>query len=173
MNNCFIFVEGYYDQMFIENILIPFLIEKPINIIPIPYQQKANKKINKDIQASSLQDYLFLSDLDSHTFPCISSRKEKRLIEYDNLDFSKIIIVKEEIESWYLAGIDNSLDSFKNWTIPENTEHITKEDFELMLEEHLIPSKIDFLKEIAKYYNINLAVKRNKSFDYFLNKIMC
>ena len=22
MNNCFIFVEGYYDQMFIENILI-------------------------------------------------------------------------------------------------------------------------------------------------------
>lgn len=174
MNNCFVFVEGYYDQMFMENILIPFMIENnPINIIPIPYQQKNNKKINKDIKAYSFQDYLFLSDLDSHTYPCITSRKEERKKEYSNLNCSKIIIVKEEIESWFLAGIDDSLNQFENWIVPDNTEEITKEDFDSMLKQHSINSKIDFLKEVSKHYNFDLAVKRNDSFEYFLNKLMC
>jgi hypothetical protein len=173
MNNCFIFVEGLFDQKFIEHIMIPHMLEnKQMNIIPIPYQQKSNKKINKDIKAHS-QDYLFLSDLDSQTNPCISSKKEKRKKEYDNLDCSKIIIVKEEIESWFLAGIDTSINQFKSWTIPENTETITKEDFNSMLEENSIDSKIEFTTEIAKHYDFELAKKRNKSFAYFLNRLMC
>jgi hypothetical protein len=153
--------------------MIPHMLEnKQMNIIPIPYQQKSNKKINKDIKAHS-QDYLFLSDLDSQTNPCISSKKEKRKKEYDNLDCSKIIIVKEEIESWFLAGIDDSLNQFENWIVPDNTEEITKEDFDSMLKQHSINSKIDFLKEVSKHYNFDLAVKRNDSFEYFLNKLMC
>jgi len=173
MNNCFIFVEGYYDYVFLENILIPFLMEsKQINVIPIPYQQKNKNKINKKIKASSFQDYFFLTDLDSQVYPCISSRKEKRLHEYDNLDFSKIIIVKEEIESWYLAGIDTSLTQFNKWDIPQSTDDITKEDFDGMLEENLIDSKIDFIKELSKNYNFDLAVKRNNSFKYFLDRLM-
>lgn len=156
MNNCFVFVEGYYDTIFIETILIPHILENnPMNIIPIPYQQKTDKKINKDIKTYSFQDYLFLTDLDSHTYPCITSRKEERKKEYNNLDCSKIIIVKEEIESWFLAGIDSSLKQFKNWKIPENTETITKEDFDLMLKKNSVNSKIEFIKEIAKHYNFD------------------
>ena len=173
MNNCFIFVEGYYDKLFLESIIIPFLMRtNPINVIPIPYQQKVNKKINKDIKMVSFQEYFFLSDLDSHTSPCISSKKDERIREYSNLDPSNIIIVKEEIESWFLAGIDASLNQFKDWIIPDNTDNITKEDFDAMLENHNIDSKIDFLNKISRNYNFDLAVKRNKSFKYFLDKLI-
>ena len=53
--------------------------------------------MNKDIKSKSNHAYLFLSDLDNKKFPCITARKEDRFRSYDNLDLSKIIIVKEEI----------------------------------------------------------------------------
>ena len=76
------------------------------DIIVIPYQQKTNKKIADHIRMikSKGYDFLFLSDLDSDTFPCITKRK-KRVDEYSSLNSDDIIIVNEEIESWFLAGI--------------------------------------------------------------------
>lgn len=62
-----------------------------------------------------------MSDFDFQ-YPCITSRKDKRINEfsnenYDCLDLDKIFIVKLEIESWYISGIDNSLDQFKDFDI--------------------------------------------------------
>ena len=68
--------------------------------------------------------------MDSKTHPYITSMRNERFNKYENLKYSKIIIVKEEIESWYLASIDNSLDPFKDWEIPNRTDSIEKEDFD-------------------------------------------
>lgn len=169
MYRMFVYVEGNYDKMFVKNILSDYLqTNKSILLYPIPYAQKPRNEINKDIKNKSKHNYLFLSDLDIDKFDCITSRKEKRINTYDGLESSKIIIVKAEIESWYLAGVDNTLPQFKNFDIPDNTESVTKEEFDLMMEEY---DKEDILMEISKSYDFNLAKKRNSSFNYFINKI--
>ena len=108
--------------------------------------------------------------MDSRTHPCKTSMKQERFDKYDALDYSKIIIVKEEIESWFLAGVDNSFDKFKGWEIPCRTDSIEKEDFDKIYKISF-DSKNDCLKEIAKIYNFDLAIERNSSFKYFLNKL--
>ena len=76
----FVYVEGNYDKMFVKNILSDYLrTNKSILLYPIPYAQKPPNEMNKDIKSKSKHNYLFLSDLDIDKFPCITSRKEKRI----------------------------------------------------------------------------------------------
>jgi len=178
MNNLFVFVEGNDDKRFVDMILSDFFIKhKSINLIPIPYQKKPNIKIIKHIQKikSTNEKYIFLSDLDSHTYSCITARKNKRINEfhnekYEDLDFKNIFIVVEEIESWYISGVNNSLKQFKELDIPQNTEQFTKEQLDELIEKSNFNSRIDFLMEICNKYDFNLAIQRNKSFKYFLEK---
>ena len=171
MNDLFIFIEGKHDKIFVDYVLANYLSkEKSIIVYPIPYAKKNPSRINRNIKSKS-SHYLFLSDLDRNETPCITSKKESRSNKYSYLDSDRIIIVKEEIESWFLAGIDSELDQFKNFRIPSNTDLITKEDFDKILKEHSIGNKNNFLIEVGKNFNIELAAQRNTSFKYFLDKI--
>lgn len=171
MNKLFVYVEGDHDEIFANFILSDYLRQsKSIELWPIKYAEKPPKLINKDIKSKSNYNYLFLSDLDNKTYPCITARKEDRLNNYENLNESSIIIVCEEIESWYLAGIDNSLEQFSSLNIPDTTDGIDKETFDEMIKS-ISDYKKDALIEISKNYNFDLATKRNKSFKYFLNKL--
>lgn len=171
MNKVYIYIEGDHDEIFVNFILYEYVWKNfGIDLHPIPYAQKTPKLVNKSIKSKYRYEYLFLSDLDSETHPCITSMKKERFKKYDALDCSKIIIVKEEIESWYLAGVDNDIGKFKDWEIPIRTDGIKKEDFDDIYISSF-DSKKDCLKEIAKYYDFDLAIERNASFKYFLNKL--
>ncbi len=171
MNTLFIFIEGKQDKIFVDYVLTNYLSkEKSLSVHPIPYAKKTRSKINRNIKSKS-DHYLFLSDLDGDKTPCITFKKDSRMKEYDNLDYNKIIIVKEEIESWFLAGIDSEIEQFKRFNIPSNTDLITKEDFDEILKKHSIDNKNEFLIEVGKNFNLELAAKRNTSFKYFLEKI--
>lgn len=178
MTNLFVFVEGDDDKRFVEMILIKFFSKhKTMYLTPIPYQKKPNIKTIKHIKKiqSTNGKYIFLSDLDSHSYNCITSRKNKRINEfhhdeYEDLNPNNIFIVVEEIESWYISGVNNSLEQFKGITIPQNTETFTKEELDELIENSKFTSKIDFLMEICNEYDFTLAVKRNNSFKYFLKK---
>lgn len=168
MNKLFLYIEGDHDEIFANFILADYLRQsKSIELWPIKYAEKPPKLINKDIKSKSDYNYLFLSDLDNEEH---TARKEDRIKNYKYLDWSSIIIVREEIESWYLAGIDTSLDQFSSLDVPDNTEGIDKETFDEMIKD-ISEYKKDALIEIAKNYNFDLAVKRNKSFKYFLDKL--
>lgn len=65
-------------------------------------------------------------------------------VRFLTVPFDKIIIVKEEIESWFLAGIDSKIDQFKNFIVPNNTDSITKEIFDDMLKKIPLRIKIVF-----------------------------
>ena len=133
MNALFIFIEGKHDKIFVDYVLSDYLSKvKSMDVFPIPYAKKSPSRINKNIKSKS-NHYLFLSDLDSNETPCITSKKESRTNKYSYLDSDRIIIVKEEIESWFLAGIDSQLDQFKNFVIPNSTDLITKDEFDEML----------------------------------------
>ena len=175
LSNLYVFIEGYYDQIFVENILSLFLLkEKSIIVYSIPYAQKNKKLINKEIKSKSKSNhyYVLLTDLDSSEYNCITHRKKYMLNFYSNLEWDKTFIVKEEIESWFIAGLDTSLSQFKNFKVPDKTDFITKEDFDLMIENNSNLVKEDFLLELSHYYDIDLAMKRNTSFNYFINKLM-
>ena len=172
MRNLFVFVEGKEDIIFVKNVIHNIFIKHSINVIPIPYQKTRNHDVINHIKTSKAknQDYVLLSDLDSHTYPCITSRKDQRIEELDcEITPDKIIIVVEELESWCLAGIDTNIGEYSDFVIPENTDNITKEDFDEIL------SKTSFNKNklfnyLSFNFNPDLAVKRNKSFKYFLEK---
>ena len=159
-------------MIFVKNVLYNVFLSNSILIIPIPYQKTRNHEIKKHIKAAQAknQDYVLLSDLDSHTYPCITSRKKSRIDELDGIvDEDKIIIVEEELESWCLAGIDTSIDDYSEFEIPQSTDNITKEDFEKILSKTSF-NKNKLLNYLSRDFNIDLAVKRNASFKYFLEK---
>lgn len=172
MKNLFVFVEGKEDILFVKNVLHNIFIKHSINVIPIPYQKTRSHDVKNHIKASIAknQDYLLLSDLDSHTYPCITSRKDQRINELDGeITPDKIIIVVEELESWCLAGIDTTIDEYADFIVPESTDDITKEDFDEILSNTSF-NKNKLLNFLSFNYSVDLAVKRNKSFKYLLEK---
>ena len=172
MRNLFVFVEGKEDIIFVKNVLHNIFIKHSINVIPIPYQKTRNHEVINHIKASKAknQDYVLLSELDSHTYPCITSRKDQRIRELDGeITHDKIIIVVEELESWCLAGIDTNIDEYADFVIPENTDDVTKEDFDVILSNTSF-NKNKLFNFLSFNFSVGLAIERNKSFKYFLER---
>ncbi|MDR2623273.1 MAG: hypothetical protein LBC39_01695 [Methanobrevibacter sp.] len=169
-NKLYLFVEGNDDERFFNNILERISECTGINqnlIFIIPFQQKKNSYINKQIKkAKKYNDpYFFITDKDSDKFKCYTQRKQKRFEEYKELELNKIVVVNEEIESWYFSGL-------KNYSLLKNTENLSyycsKEDFNESL--HSPNDKIQCLVEIMEHFDFNLAIKNNDSFRYFIKK---
>lgn len=85
----------------------------------------------------------------------------------DLVSQDKIIIVKKEIESWYMAGIDESICDKYKITELESTENFSKEDFDKIIPKG--KSRILFMHEILESYCCDVAKNRNSSINYFLN----
>ena len=166
----YIFVEGSDDEFFVANVVIPLLKPKYDLIKIWEYQQKPNKKTQNFLKAiiSMGADYFFLADINSS--PCKVSKKDKLQHEYGHdLDLTKAVIVVKEIESWYLAGLDETASSELKIKYLPKTNDVTKEKFE-----SLMPSgfslRIDFMMEVLKRFSIDQARNKNESFDYFMSK---
>ena len=111
--------------------------------------------------------YIFIADFDQR--PCVTRRKDQILSRYGNLDAGRILIVRAEIESWYLAGLDS--DSCEELQVPErrNTDGITKEQFDSLMPSRF-ENRTDFMVEILNRYDIGTALGKNASFGYAMGK---
>lgn len=165
----FIWVEGYKDQRFFEAKIKDKFEEKYDWVEIRTWAEMSKKKVCAFLRTIEKMgdDYIFVTDIDN--FPCITSRKAKITSKCSDIDENKIVIVRSEIEGWYLAGLDS--DESKRFKIKdfEDTEKITKEHFNKMCLkkfEHAIP----FMIEILDSYCMDTACKKNDSFDYFVNK---
>ena len=113
--------------------------------------------------------YIFLSDMDRTL--CYTKKKERiKSKTAKNVDTSKIAIVKAEIESWHLAGLDYGSSKSLGIQYNNDTEHITKEDFDKMNKKY--SSRIDFMMDILEKFSIDTAKTQNKSFRYFCDKFL-
>ena len=82
-------------------------------------------------------------------------------------DKDKIIVVVKEIESWYLAILDDQkCPKFLNKCCLTNTDNIDKDRFH-SLKPDRFDSITDFMLEVIKYPSISRALNRNTSFNYF------
>lgn len=167
-----IFVEGEDDKRFFDSIIVPQLTYDWIEVIK--YARKTDEWINKYIGTllKLRRDYLYIIDID--TTPCISKKKEIITTKIKNIDIDKIIVVNKEIESWYFAGLSD-LD-FKQLGVNDSgkfntTDNLTKEKFNQSIPDRFLDSRIDFMKEILKYYNLRIVRENqtNQSLNYFIN----
>lgn len=112
-------------------------------------------------------DYLYVIDINNS--PCVTAKKDEILSKLRNIDKEKIIVVIKEIESWYLAGIDDIKAKKLKIRNLNSTNDITKEKFNSLIPKRF-NSRIDFMLEILKDFSIETAKQKNKSFKYFINK---
>lgn len=101
---------------------------------------------------------------------CITARKQTIKNKYGRrISVDRIIVVVKEIESWYIAGLDNGACKELGLHSFTSADNITKEKFNDMMPKKF-DSRIDFMVEILKRFSVETAVRKNKSFDYFARR---
>ena len=165
----FIFVEGEDDKRFFNEILSPKFRKKYDNIMIIRYSEIEKEKVDNFIKSIKAMgaDYIYLTDINNS--PCITAKKEETHSKYKNIDNDKMIVVIKEIESWYLAGLDNKVCRQLKINNFADTDNVTKEKFNALIPKKFT-SRIDFMSEILKYFSIEIAKQKNNSFQYFVEK---
>lgn len=169
----YIWVEGDNDLRFFENILKPLFEEKYDYVQIRKYKEKMKKeKIDNFLEGIKAMgaDYIFVGDI--NTYPCATAKKQGLKRIYKKIDENRIVVVKKEIESWYLAGLDKK--SSKNLGVRylNDTNNLIKEQFNSMITRNF-DSEIDFMTEILKFFSIDIAKQKNESFKYFIEKYDC
>jgi len=79
-----------------------------------------------------------------------------------------VFIVREEIESWYTAGISEMLIQHYKLPAHDNTDQLKKEEFESLVPPRL--GRLQFILEILEEYDLESARNKNSSLNYFVNK---
>lgn len=165
----FIFVEGDDDDILFNSVIKPIFEKKYDWVEIIQYAEKSPKwraNFLKSIEAMN-EDYIYLADIND--VPCVSAKKQKIQKKLKNIDEKRIIVVIREIESWYLAGLDDV--NAKNLGIRtlSTTDTITKQQFNGLIPKRF-DFKIDFMLEILKNFSLEIAKQKNSSFKYFVEK---
>ncbi len=171
----FIFLEGPDDERLFEKVCKPILQNDYNFIRIIRYACMTQKIVTDYLKALKKQihsDYIFVTDFDARgdkTF-CVTKRKNRLNDKFSNIiDERKILVVKEEIESWYLAGVTKeNLEKFKIEQFSD-TEQIDKETFISLIPKRY-KSKTDFLIEALKEFSLETGIEHNNSLKYFAIK---
>jgi len=164
----YVFVEGDDDIRFFEKIIKPKLQKKNYDIKITPYANTTKKYFLNLLKSIKSMNYDYIYTRDINNAPCVTHKKRRIQKKITNIDENKIIVVIKEIEAWYLAGLNNECAKKIKIGLLKNTDEITKEKFN-----DLIPKKFerrDFMVEILKFFNIDIATHKNRSFKYFINK---
>ena len=169
LTKLYIFVEGHDDYVFFSNMIVPLFKKQYDDVEILQYAQMKKIKSNKFVDSIITLgfDYLIVADIDEET----STTNKKRKIQgrFPEADFDKMVIVIAETESWFIAGLkDEKADEWKIEKF-ERTELITKEVFN-QLYGRRFHSRIDFLEELMKQFDYDLAMKKNVSFEYFIKR---
>jgi len=167
----YLFVEGSRDETFVEGVIKPRLMPNYDYIKCITYAQKSKFYITRFIYSLTRQgaDIWYLTDM--NTSPCVSEKKTSICNKkFGEVDLSNIHVVKAEIESWYCAGVEDVLCQRLKMRIPFNTEGMCKEHFQTIVSKSKCRSETECLMEILDQYNMDLAKRRNQTFDRFCGK---
>jgi hypothetical protein len=164
----FLLVEGPDDERFAETVLKELFLREYADVRIIRYAGKTNKYVNNLIKSANAMDanYILLTDFNSS--PCITHRKNKILNVFRFCDESKIQVVVQEIEGWYVAGLNSQSQNNLKLSSIEPSDSITKEQFNVIIPKNF--QRRDFLIELLKNFSFKFAIKQNTSLKYFAEK---
>lgn len=178
-------VEGPDDERFFDKIVKPKFKNRYYEIIILKYAEKTKegvKNIILSIKKIPMTDYIFVVDINDS--PCVTAKKQqiwekfsycvptnKKWEKFSYVDLDRIIVVIKKIESWYLAGLDNANAKKLKISSFETTDNVDKGKFKSLVgkESDLKDLKI----EILKHFSTEVAMEKNKSFKYFIEKYNC
>lgn len=165
----FILCEGDDDVRFFRHVIVPLLDYDGVQFYQ--YAQQRFKDVRSMIRSiqSMGADYIFVCDFDRGE--CIPSKREEILEKYTNLDPERIFVIQEEVESWYMAGLnDEERRRLEISSLRRRTDELTKEHFDNALPES--EPRISIMREMLKAFDLAVARQRNRSFDYFSRKFL-
>ena len=162
-------MEGDDDERFFDRVIKP-MYERIYDHVQLwKYAPEKKQKVNGFLRSiNAMQaEYLFVSDMDES--PCVTDKKARIASKFEKLSEDRILIVCREIESWYLAGLND--EGCRQIGIPpsDDTDSMSKEQFDGMVPKKFV-SRIDFMQEIMKVFDRKTALTRNTSFGYFMRK---
>ncbi|HOV21954.1 MAG TPA: hypothetical protein PLW95_04655 [bacterium] len=165
-------VEGPDDERFFDKIVKPKFKNRYYEIIILKYAEKTKegvKNIILSIKKIPMTDYIFVVDINDS--PCVTAKKQQIWEKFSYVDLDRIIVVIKKIESWYLAGLDNANAKKLKISSLETTDNVDKGKFKSLVgkESDLKDLKI----EILKHFSTEVAMEKNKSFKYFIEKYNC
>lgn len=169
----FIWIEGRDDKEFFDKVMKSEFERKygrgRVHIRQ--YSEMRNEEVAGVLEGIKAKndDYICVADINNA--PCVSERKrEKQEEEFKDVDEDRIMIVRRKIESWYLAGLDD--DACKRFGFPpfDSTDEFGKGRFKELQQRAKFNSRVNFLREILKCYDIETARRKNKSFKCFVEK---
>jgi hypothetical protein len=169
LRRLFIFVEGSDDVRFFETIIKPRFEHLFDSVELITFACTKSVKVDRFIRGINAmkQSYIIVTDIDFEK--SVPAKKSIILSRFSEADFQHIMVIIKEIESWYLAGIDDSgAKALGIHHAPACTDFVTKEHF-IGLIPRYYPSKIAFMIEILKHFSLSVAVEKNKSFRFFID----
>ncbi len=163
----FIFVEGSDDVRFFDTIIKPRLEHAFESVELITFACTKSVKVDRFIKGiNEMQhSYLIVTDIDFEKN--VNGKKSVILSRFSEADYQHIMVIIQEIESWYLAGIDENGGKALGISIPAHTDSVTKEHF-IGLIPRFYPSKIAFMIEVLKHFSLSVAVEKNRSFRFFV-----
>ena len=161
-------VEGNDDARFVRSVLVPEFTRFYDHVEIWRYSQAKALKRAQFLQSLLAMgaDYILLCDIDE--FPCVTSKKESMRSGLPALSDDRIAVVVKEIESWYLAGLDEEGCQALDISPVSRPDEVVKEAFD-----DLVGGKAnhtDMMVEILKRYDISQARRRSPSFGYFARK---
>ena len=164
----FLFVEGNDDRRFFSRIVVPLFRENYTSIEIISYASMKTERVCRFVRSirEMGHDFLLFADIDEvrnvHAKKAILRERFCTLTDY------KIVVIIKEIESWYLAGLDDRAQKRLHLRHFQTTNHITKEIFNAMIPQEY-SSRIAFMVELLNRYSLHEAEGRNRSFLYFMS----
>jgi len=159
MKKLYVFVEGSDDERFVRY----YFKNRDVQIIQyanMPYKEFGN--LVQTISHTSNADYVVLADADGAT---IEAKKSKFIKRRPKCSSSKVFISQHEIESWYIAGLNNSNSIKYKVKNISCTDTFSKEEFDKLIPKGF--TSISFKVEILKLFDVDLAKSRNTSFEIF------
>jgi hypothetical protein len=163
----FIFVEGSDDVRFFETIIKPRFEHIFESVELITFACTKSVKVDRFIRGINAMhhSYIIVTDIDFEK--SVPAKKSIILSRFSEADYQHIMVIIQEIESWYLAGIDDNGAKALGIHVPARTDFVTKEHFIGWIPRYY-PSKIAFMIEILKHFSLSVAVEKNRSFRFFI-----
>jgi len=171
-----IHTEDESTQLFFRDIVVPELEKRNIFLcIDVGYFEGTHRIRRRDefsVQNSinrsrRYKTHLYIVVVDNDERKDFRARKEEIASKLPGVDPRLIVVVTTEIESWYLAGLDDDYLCKCNMVVAE-PDMMCKEDY--YAEIPVIELDDAWFKEqIRKNYHVEVALRKSPSFSSFWN----
>lgn len=166
-------VEGNREIDFVINILRKEFTQLGKYSVVEAYKYKNVKKDENikyiNIMLSIGWDILCFADINSSR--CVRTRKSK-LIREDTgvVPKNRIVVIRKEIESWYLAGLDEHCCRKLGIVNLGMTDTINKDKCHQLIAKSKYRPREACMQEILKNFNMISGKEKNKTFSHFCQK---